>query len=590
VAIDACRRDALHFVWGPPGTGKTRTLGELVARLARDGATVLVVAHANVAVDAAALATAHALGLDRPEVLRGPEPPPTVVRAGPPAIDAVRGLGIASGDVALRHRPDLARRLRTLTTELGRLQAAGTEPGRSAELRRQLREVRAELRDEERAAVASAQVLLATLPKATVDAVVHGRRFDAVVVDEASMAVPPQVLFAASLARRHLAVFGDFRQLAPIVTSTAIETRRWLGRDAFELAGIPAAVDRGAIPAGLSMLRVQYRMHPAIRRLVGDFAYLGRLEDGPSAVETAAIAERPPAPGEPIVLLETERIGARTWLDARRTSRWSPMSAVWAVRFAHELAHSGLDVALLAPYRPQTALLNALVGATNLRETVTTGTIHRFQGAERSAVVLDLADGPPLRPPGTLLRGPAGLRLLTVATSRARGKVVVLASRALLEAPGPAAALLADLAPLPLPTDQWTLVAGNTTLEWFADVERAADALARDAAGAIAAWLPEDLPRALRGLVRRPDVDQRATRDGHRPGRRGRLDPGGDAGPILGGGPGGEPRGRAGGLAEPDGLAAPDPVRPARGPLRRFALPRMHATPLQDCLASLQRL
>ncbi|HWP63730.1 MAG TPA: AAA domain-containing protein [Candidatus Binatia bacterium] len=564
-AIEACCQAPLHFVWGPPGTGKTRTLGALVARLAARGESVLVVAHANVAVDAAVLATASALGLDRPEILRGPGPlpgtdtggtptggaeigeaqpggtqpgpEPPIVRAGPPALDAVRRLGIAAQDVALRRRPDLARRLRALTVELARLErsaAPAGEPdrhepnrheldrhqpdrlgrsdshhrtdrqGRSAEIHRELKALRAELREEERAAVASARILFATLPKAAVDETIHRRSFDAVLVDEASMAVPPQVVFAASRARRRLAVFGDFRQLPPIVASPTPTTQFLLGRDAFDLAGIPAAIDAGREPADLSMLRVQYRMHPRIRRLVSDFAYLGRLEDGPRvAAETGPIAARPPFPGQPVVLLETEPIGARSWLDAHRTSRWSPMSAVWAARFAHELARGGSDVALLSPYRPQTAVLATLVRAMGLRESVTTGTIHRFQGAERAAVVLDLADARPLRPPGTLLRGATGARLLTVAASRARGKLVVLAARALLAAPGPAAALLGDLPPLPHAPEPWSLAASGTTIEWAPDVDAVADELARDALGALAAWLPADPPAAVARALRR---------------------------------------------------------------------------------------
>lgn len=197
-AIEACRRDPIHFVWGPPGTGKTRTLGELVARLAAAGETLLVTAHANVAVDAALLAAARATGLDQPEVLR-PTGAPSIVRAGPPALAEARALGITVEELALRRRPDLNERLRTLTAELARLREGGQRPsststsraptgpgdastaglggsggspgaaraadrssaareaGRSAEIRRELRAIRAELRDEERAVLASAR-------------------------------------------------------------------------------------------------------------------------------------------------------------------------------------------------------------------------------------------------------------------------------------------------------------------------------------------------------------------------------------------------------------------------------------------------
>lgn len=43
------------FIWGPPGTGKTITLGRIVEAFFRSGKTVLVVSHTNVAVDTAIL-------------------------------------------------------------------------------------------------------------------------------------------------------------------------------------------------------------------------------------------------------------------------------------------------------------------------------------------------------------------------------------------------------------------------------------------------------------------------------------------------------------------------------------------------------
>jgi superfamily I DNA and/or RNA helicase len=46
----ACGSD-VHFIWGPPGTGKTRTIGFLIAILLQRNFRVLTVAHTNVATD-----------------------------------------------------------------------------------------------------------------------------------------------------------------------------------------------------------------------------------------------------------------------------------------------------------------------------------------------------------------------------------------------------------------------------------------------------------------------------------------------------------------------------------------------------------
>ena len=46
----ACGSD-VHFIWGPPGTGKTQTIGFLIAALLRRNLRVLVVSHTNIATD-----------------------------------------------------------------------------------------------------------------------------------------------------------------------------------------------------------------------------------------------------------------------------------------------------------------------------------------------------------------------------------------------------------------------------------------------------------------------------------------------------------------------------------------------------------
>jgi hypothetical protein len=55
------------YIWGPPGTGKTQTIGTLTAELVRRNRSVLLVSHTNVAIDEAILRAADALGDEVPD-------------------------------------------------------------------------------------------------------------------------------------------------------------------------------------------------------------------------------------------------------------------------------------------------------------------------------------------------------------------------------------------------------------------------------------------------------------------------------------------------------------------------------------------
>ena len=427
-AVASCEANPLWFVWGPPGTGKTSTLGAVVARLPERHESVIVSAHSNVAVDAALVSTVGRLRAAGVRLTRGRKP--LIVRAGPAALDTARELGLSTRELALEARPDLARRLESLHRQIRRLSAgrAGTAP---RQLAVGLREVRAELATEERRIVGAAQLVFCTMSKAVITPEISDRRFDVGIVDEVSMAVPPQVLFIASLARHRLAVFGDFRQLPPIVQSDNADVQRLLGRDVFTACGVAAQGASERAP-GITMLREQYRMNPQIRSVVSRFQYHGRLRDGDGvATRTEKVAKLEPSSGSAVVWFNAGREGARG-MSYNMTSRVNVVSALWAFSRAATLAEHCEEVVLLAPYRGQVRLFGALAresGLSNLQ----LGTVHRFQGSEGDAVVLDLVDAPPLKLPGRPLRASPGERLLNVGLSRAKGKVVLVSHAALHE-------------------------------------------------------------------------------------------------------------------------------------------------------------
>lgn len=443
VAFKRAMEEDVLFVWGPPGTGKTHLLGRLAASMLRQGRRVLILSHSNVAVDGAAYRT---LGFLRDGDARG-----KVVRYGWARLPEVRDHPfLLASRLAEDLRPGVGRKVREAQEHRRRLRER-LETDRSVgpqlrEIDEELKRLREQLRQAEEQIVRNAGVLGTTLSKAVVDKAVFEQEFDTVLVDEVSMAYVPQVFFAAGLARKSVVVLGDFRQLPPIALSEAPLVERWLKTDVFDHAGITKAVNDGGFHPRLVMLEVQSRMHPAISAFPSVNVYGCRLDDAPHMhEERAPIVAAPPFPGDAVVLLDVSGLGCFCHQDAtaRRastSSRYNPLSALVATWVAGQAIEGGsLSLGVIAPYSTHARLLLALLRDLYPKaltisphlETPYAATVHRFQGSERDIMVFDYVDAYPMKAPGAPLcsqkKTDQAPRLLNVAITRARGKLVVVA-------------------------------------------------------------------------------------------------------------------------------------------------------------------
>jgi hypothetical protein len=431
----------LRFTWGPPGTGKTGVLARAVALAVERGQRVLVLAHANAAVDVAIGRIAEVLAAS--DAVRDGR----VLRVGTPHLPAALDHAevLPAAIVAGRH-PDLAERREELEGERRRVadqsRSAGTVDERRAlgrrlrALRRELAELDGAIREVTSALIENSVVVATTLSKLVVDDRLWHWPADVVIVDEASMVGLPFLVALAARGATTLSCVGDFRQLPPICVSTAEQARRWFARDVFEVADVRSTHEAGAPDDRLSILRTQFRMGEQIGETVNQLAYNGMLRTHPTARRRAIrMAETWPAAGTEVVIVDTSDSGAVCLTDgaAGSWSRFNPLSAALSVTLAEAAAQQGCaGVGLLSPYRSHTRLLHA---ATRAVASVTSATIHRFQGSERDTVVFDLVDAAPQSAASRLTGTDAelALRLLNVAASRARGKLVIVADAAFIE-------------------------------------------------------------------------------------------------------------------------------------------------------------
>ncbi|HLC30745.1 MAG TPA: AAA domain-containing protein, partial [Dehalococcoidia bacterium] len=136
---------------------------------------------------------------------------------------------------------------------------------RLMELESEIAALRESVDEDAQTLVRNAAALFVTLTKLYMDRdLLKDMTWDTVIVDEASMAMPPLLAYAAARARKRVVVVGDMYQLPPVVHSPPDSAGGLLGRDIFDLREITQAIDRGEEFHSLAKLPVQRRMHPDI--------------------------------------------------------------------------------------------------------------------------------------------------------------------------------------------------------------------------------------------------------------------------------------------------------------------------------------
>ena len=421
------------FLWGPPGSGKTTTLGVLLAELLHQwpDARVLLLAGTNTAVDQAVLALDKALAQKRREALRG----------------AVRRFGSRFSAATYEGREHLlAVRDPALVTQLARAESARPRghdlvalqawQDRIDGLRRQLRSASlAELRSARLAAMTTARATatLRTLrelrelnePRSPSD---DAPPFDLVVFDEASQVSLAQALLLSPLGRRRLHA-GDPQQLAPVRRAEGREAKVWLGRSAFgEMPRARAVLDDPHGPVAL--LNEQSRMAAPIGDLVSDLFYDGLLRVADDARHsTTWLTARARTfddigPDEHLRIEPVDACGE--WSASHRGPVRQRSARAIAERIGRALAAGQAqpqEIVVLTPYRAQRAVIRQALQAhelSHLCALVRVSTVHKAQGSEAPFLLFDPVDG---RQP--FLQGDAARRLINVALSRAQAKLVV---------------------------------------------------------------------------------------------------------------------------------------------------------------------
>ena len=251
--------DDIVTVWGPPGTGKTYTMAKIANSYIAQGKSVLIVSHSNVSVDGVIKQVVKMRGTDMQSILEDGK----ILRFGYVRDDELSQNPYATSfNYALSKCDSYARQLEHLMAKRDELRAKNQVKSKEYdEVEHKIKEIRGEIRKEERKYVERAQVIGTTISRATIDPMFEERQFDLVMFDEVSMAYVPQVIAAAALAKEKFMCVGDFRQLAPISQSP---DSRVLQVDIFSYLQIVDGKGNMYWHPWLVMLNEQRRMAPAI--------------------------------------------------------------------------------------------------------------------------------------------------------------------------------------------------------------------------------------------------------------------------------------------------------------------------------------
>jgi len=432
--VERASRDGVQFVWGPPGTGKTGTLAAMVEYLVDCGERVMVLAHANAAVDVAMVRIANRMA-DHEALVSG-----TVLRAGAPSTAEARANQWINPDEVLRRsvpalieeHDHLVERRAALAKKARRAGDDRREVADELEdVRSRLSAVQASIAAARNELINDAVVVGATLSRFAINDLINAWDADVIIIDEASMATNPFIVAAAMRSPRTLALFGDFRQLPPVARATTQTAENWLARDIFDVSGVTCRVEQGRADDRLSILQTQFRMGSDIGSVVSRFAYFNMLRTHISADERAAVlAEAEPALGAQLVIIDVGpwRSACLTDAEAGSFSRFNLPSALLAATAASNamVVNSPIEsVGVIAAYRAQARFVSDLLRGD---ERIAAATTHRFQGGESDLIVLDLVDAYHQGGPSVLTGGDPALtrRLLNVGASRARGKLIVV--------------------------------------------------------------------------------------------------------------------------------------------------------------------
>lgn len=456
---DAIRKALINnisYVWGPPGTGKTATMGFVIANLLRERKRVLFVSNTNRAVDVGLISVIEALyeiepGFDLQQTTRFGEAALTDDRLEDILFEHQvkvkldgRKEQAVSLDATLTNYKQLQEKIDELMTSEKEIpealelqcQLAGEKVDREGGIEELEDKIDRLLNVNERYELKRKQLVATTMAKVCTSELFHNISYDAVVVDEASMAGVPYLLLMAAKSKKHLVIAGDPMQLPPISITNDPESRNFLEQDIFTF--VSGADSTEALfnwhdehPEFTCFFDTQYRLRSDLARVISSVFYEGRLKSDAEieAQDSNSVALVDSSKYGPYIQQEGEERGFRPTNEVHLKLIEQSVRKL-TQKYADD------SIGVIVPFRSSVYTVRNHLRDEGYRY-VEVGTIHTFQGREKQVIIFDTVMSGELqngmlrhysvRPFDEKKNGLSVPRLLNVAFSRSKELLVVIA-------------------------------------------------------------------------------------------------------------------------------------------------------------------
>ncbi|KAM7264647.1 hypothetical protein ACFE04_002330 [Oxalis oulophora] len=417
--LDHSQKDAISkalssknvfLLHGPPGTGKTTTVIEIILQEVKRGSKILACAASNIAVDN----IVERLVPLRVKLVRLGHP----ARLLPQVLDSALDAQVLRGDNSSLAN-DIRKEMKALNSKLLKTKDRNTR----REIQKELRTLSKEERKRQQLAVTdvikNADVVLTTLTGSS-SRKLDSTSFDLVIIDEAAQALEIACWIALLKGSRCI-LSGDHLQLPPTILSVQAE-EKGLGRTLFERLADLYGDD------AMSMLTVQYRMHELIMEWSSKELYSSKIKAHPSVAAHMLFdlegVKKTSSTEASLLLVDTAGCDMEEKKDGE-DSTLNEGEAEVAIAHAKRLVQSGVqpsDIGIITPYSAQVFQLKLLRGNDDKLKNIEISTVDGFQGREKEAIVISMVRSNSKKEVGFL----SDRRRMNVAVTRARRQCCIV--------------------------------------------------------------------------------------------------------------------------------------------------------------------